>query len=115
MIEFIVLQYGVPWSTLHDHVSGKVEHGAKPGHDAYLSLEEEEELVSFLVKCAQIGYPHTQKQVMDLFQEIECKVGLHNHFRGLVASSSKYYIADCCSIVIWQSNAIRQGIFELVL
>ena len=29
--------YGVPQSTLHDHVSGKVEHGAKPGSDAYLS------------------------------------------------------------------------------
>ena len=69
-------KYGVPRSTLHDHVSGKVEHGAKPGRDAYLSLEEEEELVSFLVKCARIGYPHTRKQVMALVQEIVSEKGV---------------------------------------
>lgn len=39
--------YRVPKSTLHDHVSGKVAYGAKPGPDPYLSVEEEEELASF--------------------------------------------------------------------
>ncbi len=63
-------KYGIPRSTLHDHISGKVEHGSKPGQASYLSPEEEEELVSFLVKCARIGYPHTRKQVMSLVQEI---------------------------------------------
>ena len=52
-------KYGIPHSTLHDDVSRKIEHEAKPGHGAYRSLEEEEELVSFLLKCAKIGYPHT--------------------------------------------------------
>ncbi len=65
-----VIAYGLPKSTLYDHVSGKVSRLAKPGPKPYLSEEEEEELVNFLVKCAQIGYPHTRMQVLAIVQEI---------------------------------------------
>ena len=61
---------GVPKSTLHDRVSGKVQHGTRSGPDPYLTVEEEEELASFLIKCASIGYPHTRKHVLSLVQEI---------------------------------------------
>ena len=71
------VEYGIPCSTLHDHISGKVEHGAKPRGDPYLSLEEEEELVSFLLKCVRIGCPRTRKQVMALAQEIVNEKGIH--------------------------------------
>ena len=50
--------YGVPRSTLQDRVSGRVELGCKPGKKPYLTIEEEEEVVSFLLKCAKIGYAH---------------------------------------------------------
>ena len=69
-------KYGIPRSTLHDHTSGKIEHGAKPGRGAYLTSEEEEELVSFLIKCAGIGYPHTRKQIMALVQGITKAKGI---------------------------------------
>ena len=62
--------HGIPRSTLHDHVSGRIHLNAKPGPSPYLSLEEEEELVSFLVKCAKIGYPHTRQQILGIVQEI---------------------------------------------
>ena len=61
--------YGIPRSTLHDHVSGRVTH-SKPGPEPYLSLEEEEELANFLLKCARIGYPKTRQQVLALVQDI---------------------------------------------
>ena len=61
---------GVPRSTLHDRVSGKIQQGKKSGPDPYLTMEEEEELTNFLVKCAKIGYPHTQRQVLSLVQQI---------------------------------------------
>ena len=35
-----------------------------------LTAEEEEELASFLVQTARIGYPHTRKQVFSLVQQI---------------------------------------------
>ena len=41
----------VPSSTLHDHISGKIQDGTKPGPDPYLNLAEEEEVVSFLLHC----------------------------------------------------------------
>ena len=62
--------FDVPPSTLHDRVSGKVSHGKKSGPIPYLTFAEEEELISFLKKCADIGYPHTKPQVLALVQRI---------------------------------------------
>ena len=63
-------RYGVPKSTLHDRVVGKVVFEASSGPDPFLSREEEEELASFLIGVANIGYPHTRKQVLSLVQQI---------------------------------------------
>ena len=60
---------GVPKSTLYDRVSGKVQHRTRSGPNPYLTVEEEE-LASFLCKCVKIGYPHTQKQVLSLVQQM---------------------------------------------
>ena len=49
-------EYGVPRSTLNDKVSGKVPVQAKSGRKAYLTDEEEDRLVEFLVGCASVGY-----------------------------------------------------------
>lgn len=75
-IRTVAEMYGIPKSTLHDHVSGKVAYGAKSGPDPYLDLEEEEELASFLVRSAGIGYPHTKKEVFTLVQQILTKKGV---------------------------------------
>ena len=48
--------YGVPKSTLHDRVSGKVVHGVNPGPKPCLSRGEEKELDSYLKHCAKVGY-----------------------------------------------------------
>ena len=57
-------------STVHDHLSGKIALGARPGLDPYLSIEEEEELASFLIETAKIGYPHMKRQVLAVVQEM---------------------------------------------
>ena len=64
------LLHGIPHSTLQDHSSGRISRFAKPGPKPYLSVGEEEELVSFLVKCGQIGYPHTRQQVIAIVQQV---------------------------------------------
>lgn len=48
--------HGVPKSTLHDRISGKVCHGKKPGPKQLLSPAEEEEFSNFLIEVAQAGY-----------------------------------------------------------
>ena len=68
--------YRVPKSTLYDHVTGKVAFGARSGPNPYLTTEEEEELCSFLVQVAKIGYPHTKKQVLALVQQILSAKGI---------------------------------------
>ena len=79
-------KYGIPRSTLHDHTSGKIEHGAKLGRGAYLTSEEEEELVSFLIKCAGIGYPHTRKQISTCPRDYKSKGNRNYDIRWVVGT-----------------------------
>ena len=64
------LMYNVPRSTLYDRATGRVAMDSKPGRRPYLTVEEEEELVSFLLKSAKIGYAHTRKEVLSLVRRI---------------------------------------------
>ena len=73
----VALNYGIPKSTLHDRISGKVTPGAKSGLPAYLSAEEEDELVSFLNGCSSIGYARSKKQTIALVQRVIESKGLN--------------------------------------
>lgn len=64
------LEYSVPRSTLHDRISGKVCAGAVSGASRYLDNEEEDELVEFLLGCAEVGYPKTVKEVRAIVGKI---------------------------------------------
>ena len=41
-----------------------------------MDLEEEEELASFLIRSAEVGYPHTKKQTFALVQQMLDKKGI---------------------------------------
>ena len=66
--------YQVPMSTLHDRVTGKVIFG--PSSYSYLSSEEEEELLNFLLKCSDIGYCRSRKQVIAIVHQIVDEKGI---------------------------------------
>ena len=57
------LEYNVPKSTLHDRITGKVLPGAVGGAPRYLDDEEEEELVKWLIGCAEVGYAKSIREV----------------------------------------------------
>ena len=42
------------------------KHGTRSGPQPSLSYEEEEELVTYLVKCAEIGYPKAKDEVIGI-------------------------------------------------
>ena len=65
----VVEMYNIPSATLHDHFTGKVKCGARCGPNPYLTFEEEEEVASFLINTARIGFPHTKKQVLVSFKQ----------------------------------------------
>jgi len=62
------LAYNIPKSTIQDHVSGHVADGVNPGHRKYLTESEEVYLVSFLIKCSDIGYARSRKQILCLVE-----------------------------------------------
>ena len=69
LIDELLMMYGVPHSTLHDHCVDKSQHDSKYGPKPYLTIGEEEELVRFLDVHCRIGYPYTQKHVLSTVQE----------------------------------------------
>ena len=67
--------YGIPKSTLHDHVKGKVQLGAGVGAQRYLTDEEEEEevLVRWLEGCAKVGCAKSISEVRAVVGAIVAK------------------------------------------
>ena len=59
-------KHGVPKSTLHDRISGKVSHGDKPGPKPLLTAAEEGEFADFLVEVSQAGYGKTRREVRQI-------------------------------------------------
>ena len=86
-------EFGVPRSTLFDHISGWVEFGGRSGPSCYLSDQEEKEMVRFLVGCVKIGFARTRKQALTLVRmaiarkkgkdpdEVNVTMGWWNSFR----------------------------------
>lgn len=70
-------QYGVPFTTLADRVSGRTQFGKRSGPVRYLSDEEEDELVSFVVGYSEIGYGYTRRDIMDMVQDVVVRKGLN--------------------------------------
>ena len=70
------LEYNVPKTTLNDRIQGKVVHGSSSGKAKYLSDEEEEELVRFLMRSASIGYSRSRTEVIAIVQRVCSSKGL---------------------------------------
>ena len=62
-INKMAVMCGVPKSTLHDRISGRVQHGKQPGPSPYLNPTEEQELAGHLISMAKIGFGKTRKEV----------------------------------------------------
>ena len=60
------LEYAVPRTTLKDRLTGRVIHGVKMGAKPYLSNQEEQELVEFLLNCAKMGYGKTRRDILNI-------------------------------------------------
>lgn len=66
----------MPKSTLGDRISGRVTHGTLSGPSRYLSREEEDELVRFLLGCVSVGYAKSRKEVLALVQSLVANLGI---------------------------------------
>ena len=55
------ITFGIPYSTLHDRVTGKVQFGSHSGPRRFLDDAEETELVNFLCGAASMGFARSKK------------------------------------------------------
>jgi hypothetical protein len=56
-------KWGLPPTSVFNHVKAKDRFGRKPGHPQYLSASEETDLTAFVKRCGEIGLPRTPAQV----------------------------------------------------
>ena len=78
-----VLEHGVPQTTKKDRIAGRVIHGTNMGPKPYLTRDEEEELVNFLIQCCKMGYGKTRGEVLNIVEETIRKKG--QEFGGLIS------------------------------
>lgn len=72
-------KYGVPRSTLYDHVAGKAT-SCKRGPPTVLNATEEKMIVEWALHMADIGYGRTREQVCLTVKKILDKDGHENPF-----------------------------------
>ena len=71
------VEYNIPRTTLADRVQGRVLPGSVSGKQPYLSPSEEIELVTFILRCADIGFPRGRKEIIALVQRVCDSRGLN--------------------------------------
>ena len=64
------LVHGVPKSTLHDMMSGRIVHGKKPGPEPYLTSAEEKALSEFLTEVSSVGYAKSNGDVRRIAEQV---------------------------------------------
>ena len=69
-------EYDIPKSTIADRISGRVLMGAVSGPNKYLNVQQEEELVHFLLECASIGYPRSRQSVIGMVERVLIDCGI---------------------------------------
>ena len=60
------MEYDIPRYTLGDHIQGRVLPGAVGGRQPYLTAREEKELVDFIIRSSEIGFPRGRKEIIAL-------------------------------------------------
>ena len=63
-------EYDILKSTIADRISGRVLMGAVSGPNKYLTAQQEEELIHFLLEYASIGYPRSHQAVIGMLERV---------------------------------------------
>ena len=68
--------YAIPRTTLQDRVSGHTQFGSKSGPPKYLDDKEEEELVTFILSCAAMGYAKSKQEIIAIVRKVVAAKGI---------------------------------------
>ncbi|XP_065671731.1 jerky protein homolog-like [Hydra vulgaris] len=85
-------KFNVPESTLRDKLSGKSQPKRQnSGFKSYLGEEIENELVAWLMQCANMGFAITKKLLIKAVQKIVTGRGIKTPFKDDIPSKNWFY------------------------
>lgn len=80
-IRHVARKYGIPKSTLHDKLSGKMpEQIGKTGPKTVLTELEEEKVVQWITSLTKCGFPVKENEIMDTIASVVKEDGRHTPF-----------------------------------
>lgn len=84
--------YGVPKTTVHDRLSGKVAVNKMPkvGPDPVLGREGEEKLKKWVLDMAKCGFPINKKELFESVSKIIRDTGMKNPFKDGIPGDTWY-------------------------
>lgn len=82
-------KYSIPKSTVHDHIRGRPV--SRPGPSPVLNKEEENELVDWIIKMAEIGYGQCKLQVCRMVKKMLDQNGRSSPFPDNLPGKDWWY------------------------
>ena len=82
-------KYSIPKSTIHDHIGGRPV--SRPGPAPVLTKEEENELVDWIVKMAEVGYEQCKQQVCQMVKKMLDQKGRSSPFTDNLPGKDWWY------------------------
>ncbi|KAJ0170056.1 hypothetical protein K1T71_014662 [Dendrolimus kikuchii] len=84
--------YGVPKTTVHDRLCGKVAANKKPkvGPDPVLGHEGEEQIKKWIIDMARCGFPINKSDLMESVAKIIRDTGIKNPFKDGMPGNTWY-------------------------
>ena len=88
--------HGIPRTSLHKRIKGRVVHAVKPGPKPYFSVEEETELAEFAIETASVGCGQTRKQIMTIAENVAKDAGWYDKFMKRQKNTFHFAKESCC-------------------
>ena len=108
--------HGVPRTTLHDRISGRVAHGTKSGPPPYLSPHEEKEFSIFIEQTAKVGYGKSRKQIKKVTEDVAHDKGLLDKDKSVSDGWYKGFMKRQPHLSLWKvdpiTNVRMHGVFR---
>ncbi|XP_059162948.1 uncharacterized protein LOC131946275 [Physella acuta] len=76
------LQFGVPKTTIIDHVKGRIKAGSKPGRSCEIDPALEKQIVSRVLDASKAGFPYTKRRLLAMVGNIARRLEIKTRFKN---------------------------------
>lgn len=76
------LQFGVPKTTVIDHVKGRIKEGSKPGRSCEIDPALENQIVLRVLEASKAGFPYTKRRLLAMVGNIARRLEIQTRFKN---------------------------------